>query len=421
MMEIRLPYGKEYLFITLDGEADSITGKELPSLDSPYEKILQALRNPLNCRPLRELVSPADRIVIVHTDITRATPNHILIPALIDELLDSGAEEKNITLLNGTGSHRGQSRDELAVMLGEEVVKRFRVIQHDAFDPAGLVFTGRTESGNDIYLNREYVEADIRIVTGFIEPHFFAGFSGGPKALLPGIAGIESIMANHNAAHISSTCATWGITTGNPLWEEIARAATFAMPHFCLNVSLNADKGITGIFAGELFSAHAEGCAFVADQAMVPVRQPYDIVIATNSGYPLDQNLYQAVKGLSAAAGITKKGGAIVMAAACQDGMPDHGHFRNILAAHDDPQSLLRSLGPHTVPDQWQAQILAKILLHCSVYLYSGGLNDDDLKTAMINRCGNIADTVEKLRAIYGGSARMAVMPEGPLTIPFIQ
>ncbi len=419
-MHIELPYGKGVLPVHLDVDADIISGRECPPLDMAEDKILDALRSPIGCRPLRDLVSPQSSVVIVHTDITRPTPNHIILPVILKELIDAGATRENISLLNATGSHRGQSMDELAAMLGEDTVRDYRIIQHDAFNPGELVFTGRTASGNDIYLNREYVGADLRIVTGFIEPHFFAGFSGGPKALLPGIAGIGSIMANHCAVNIGNPDAVWGKTIGNPVWEEIARAATFAPPHFCLNVSLDIDKRITGIFAGELSAAHEAGCAFVGEHSMARVNGLYDIVLTTNSGYPLDQNLYQAVKGLSAAAGITKKGGAIIMAARCGEGMPEHGNFRRILEAHPDPQSLLSSLGPETVPDQWQAQILARILLHCDVYMYSDGLNDRDLETAMIRRCGDIPRTVKDCVCARGGKASVAVMPAGPLTVPFI-
>ena len=419
-MKVELPYGKGFLPVQLGYDADIISGSEYPHIDKAEDKILDALRSPAGCRPLRDMVKPQSRIVIVHTDITRPTPNHIILPVILNELLDAGASREKISLLNATGSHRGQSMDELAQMLGEDTVRNFRIIQHDAFNPAGLVFTGCTASGNDIYLNREYVCADLRIVTGFIEPHFFAGFSGGPKLLLPGIAGIDSIMANHCAANIGSADAVWGKTWGNPIWEEIAEAAAFAPPHFCLNVSLDIDKRITGIFAGELFAAHEAGCAFVREQSMVRVNGLYDIVLATNSGYPLDQNLYQAVKGLSAAAGITKRGGAIIMAAGCVDGMPEHGNFRRFLEAHRNPGNLLRSLGPATVPDQWQAQILARILLHCDVYIYSDGLSDHDLETAMTRRCVDIPQTVKGLVLARGGNASVAVMPAGPLTVPFL-
>jgi nickel-dependent lactate racemase len=248
-MHIELPYGKGVLPVHLDVDADIISGRECPPLDMAEDKILDALRSPIGCRPLRDLVSPQSSVVIVHTDITRPTPNHIILPVILKELIGAGATRENISLLNATGSHRGQSMDELAAMLGEDTVRDYRIIQHDAFNPGELVFTGRTASGNDIYLNREYVGADLRIVTGFIEPHFFAGFSGGPKALLPGIAGIGSIMANHCAVNIGNPDAVWGKTIGNPVWGEIARAATFAPPHFCLNVSLDIDKRITGIFA----------------------------------------------------------------------------------------------------------------------------------------------------------------------------
>jgi lactate racemase len=202
-------------------------------------------------------------------------------------------------------------------MLGADIVTNYRCLQHDAEADDQLVSMGVTSTGNSLRLNRRWVEADLRISVGFIEPHFFAGFSGGPKGVLPALSGAESVWTNHGYAVLSHPNATWGVTQGNPVWEEMREAALACGPVFLVNVSMNNQRQITGIFAGDLLSAHAEGCAFVRQHVMVSVDAPYDVVLTTNSGYPLDQNLYQSIKGISAARRILRSGGAILLAAAC--------------------------------------------------------------------------------------------------------
>ncbi|MBN1382288.1 MAG: DUF2088 domain-containing protein, partial [Deltaproteobacteria bacterium] len=258
--------------------------------------------------------------------------------------------------------------------------------------------------------------------TGFIEPHFFAGFSGGPKLVLPGIAGIDSIMRNHRPVHIAHPHATWGITGGNPLWEEITEAARLCPPQFSCHVSLNEEKRITGVFAGELFATHAAGCTFVKEHAMAPVKAPFDIVITSNSGHPLDRNLYQTVKGLSAAARIAAPGGSIIMTSACQDGLPETGGFASILEGFGSPVEARNALAEResALPDQWQVQILAQVLSEHDVFMYADGLSDDDLSRAWIKRSRSIEETLAGLMARYGPQARIGVLPEGPQVIPYM-
>ena len=213
----------------------------------------------------------------------------------------------------------------------------YRCLQHDCWDDDNLVPLGETIFGNPVRIDRQYMEADVKILTGFIEPHFFAGFSGGPKAVLPSIAGIESVMSNHGAGMVGAAEARWGVTRGNPIWEEMLDVAKKTEPTFLLNVTINRRREITGIFAGDLEAAHARGCEFCRQSAMVPVPHAYDIVITSNSGYPLDLNLYQAVKGMSAASEAVRPGGAIIVAAQCWDGLPDHGEYARLLRSAEQP------------------------------------------------------------------------------------
>jgi nickel-dependent lactate racemase len=266
------------------------------------------------------------------------------------------------------------------------------------------------------------MEANVKILTGFIEPHFFAGFSGGGKAAMPGMAGQQTVLGNHDAQMIGNPRATWGVTWGNPIWEEAREAALMTTPTFLLNVTLNRNKEITGVFAGSLEAAHDAGIEFVRETAMVAVDEPFDIVITTNSGYPLDMNLYQAVKGMSAAEQVVREGGAIIIAAACSDGIPDHGLYGKLLREADSPSALFHSIihNAETRQDQWQAQIQARIQLRAVVYVYSDNLTDAQIQAALLRPCRNIAATIEQLREKYGHDARIGIIPEGPQTIPYL-
>jgi nickel-dependent lactate racemase len=266
------------------------------------------------------------------------------------------------------------------------------------------------------------MEAEVKILTGFIEPHFFAGFSAGPKGVLPSIAGAESVQSNHGYAMIGSPNATWGVTEGNPIWEEMREVALRTNPTFLLNVTLNTDRQITGIFAGDMMKAHAAGIAFVKENSMVRVTAPYDVVITTNGGYPLDQNLYQSIKGVSAAARIIKPGGSIITASACEDGLPNHGGFVNILRQGKTPQDLVDLIARpgFSEPDQWQVQIQAKIQLSNDTYIYSENLSDEDIQLAQYKPCRDIEQLVQDLLVKYGPDARICAMPEGPQTVAYV-
>jgi lactate racemase len=361
--------------------------------------------------------------VVVHTDITRATPNDRILPVLLDELEQAGIARQNITLLNGLGTHRRQTEAELRAMLGDRILSGYRCIQHDFNDADSLVSLGETSLGHPVRLNRTFLEADVRILTGFIEPHFFAGFSGGPKAVLPALAGAESVFTNHAVEMISHPKASWGILAGNPIWEEMREVALRTNPTFLLNVALNARREITGVFAGDMLTAHAKGCAFVKMNAMCAVDRPYDIVITTNSGYPLDQNLYQSVKGMSAANQIVKQGGSIIIATACEDGLPAHGQYAALLAEAGSPQAVIEMISQpgFSTHDQWQVQTQALIQGRADVYVYSDGLTDRQIQQALFIPCRKLEHTVSELQAKYGSQARICVIPEGPLTIPYLR
>ena len=419
-MKVNLAYGQGHLTVELpDGHTTVIRPSHTAGLPTERGAVLTALDHAIGTRPLREWIKPGDRVCLLFTDITRATPNERLIPLLLDYLRDVPRE--NITLLNQLGSHRPNTRAELERMLTPAVVKNYRVLNHEPENPDALVQLGATSDGTPALINRHAVEADVRIVTGFIEPHFFAGFSGGVKGIMPGVAGLKTIMSNHGARNIGDPAAAFGITAGNPLWEDLRDIARRVGPSFLLNVALNDVNQITGVFAGDLIEAHQAGCEFVRQSAMQKCDAPFDIVVTTNSGYPLDLNLYQGVKGMSAAARIVKPGGTIILACECREGVPAGSPFDQLLRSAPGPEAILTLLSApgFARPEQWQAQIQSLIQRKATVLVHSS-LPDDVVRAAHLTPCRDISAAVEELLQAKGNGARIAVLPQGPLTIPYL-
>ena len=421
-MRVRLAYGTEGLALELDAGLD-VTVVEpafVPALPDPAAAVRAALGAPIGSPPLSDLVAPGMRVGVVFSDITRPAPSPLLLSAVL-EVLDAvpGVEP---VLFNALGTHRPNTPDELRAMVGDAIVERRRIVQNDAFDPATQVRVGTTSKGHETWLNAELMRCDLKVLTGFIEPHLFAGFSGGGKAVMPGMAGQRTVLGNHDAGMVGHPRAVWGVTRGNPVWEEIREVAGQAGRLFLLNVTLNRDKAVTGVFAGDLDRAHEAGCAFVRRSAMVAVPRPFDIVVTTNSGYPLDLNLYQSVKGLRAADPIVRPGGAIVLAARCRDGIPEHGLYGRLLRESKSPEDLLARISApgFLEQDQWQAHIQALVQRKADVYVRSDGLTDDEIRAAHLKPSRRVEDTIAALLARYGRGASICVMPEGPQTIPYL-
>jgi lactate racemase len=394
--------------------------KHVPGLSNEGEEIRRALKAPRGSPPLRELIKTSDTVAVVFSDITRPQPRERMLPVLLEEI--SHVPVDQVVLVNALGTHRPNTPEELTGMLGCDVASMYRVVQHDPTDPGRLTRVGDMPSGVSLSINRDYAQSSIKILTGFIEPHFFAGFSGGPKAVLPGLANADAVFDNHSYSMIADPRATWGVTKGNPIWEAMLAGALTTSPTFLLNVTLNREKQITGVFAGELVRAHEEGARFVHSTALAPVAQPFDIVITSNSGYPLDLNLYQAVKGMSAAAHVVKPGGSIIVAAECWDGVPSHGEYGSLLLEAPNPlamQDHIRSF-KKVRQDQWQVQIQAQIQAKADVYVRSDGIDDDTIRNAMLKPCFSIEETLERLLVQYGPEATVCVLPEGPMTIPYL-
>jgi lactate racemase len=419
-MRTHLQYGTTGLDVELPSDnVTVITPRFVAGLPDERAAFQEAVRRPLRSASLRDVVRATDRVAIVIPDITRPLPTDRLLPWVLEEIDHVPLER--VVIVNGTGSHRVNTPGELLGMVGADVYRRVRVVNHDAHDPAGLAPVGAGEDGGAVSVCRAYVEADRRIVLGLVEPHFMAGFSGGYKGVFPALADIGSIMRYHDAQMIGDPNSTWGVLDGNPTQQRIRHDGALLPVDFCINVTVNRSRAITGMFCGGVLAAHAAGCSFSRETVMVACDRPFPVVVTTNSGYPLDQNLYQAVKGMSAAAQIVSDAGFIVAASRCNDGFPSHGNFRSLLLDHGSPRALLDTITApgHLVFDQWEAQLLALIQLKARVGLHSE-LPASEVRAAHLEPVGDIAQAVaDELRRI-GQDAPVAVLPEGPMTIPYI-
>ena len=421
-MRVRLAYGESGLAIDVDSARTTVV-EPVPhqAAADPVEVLRRALREPVAGPPLRDRVRRGQTVAISACDGTRPQPRHLMIPAVLAELEDV-VDLADVVILVATGTHRGNSDAELREMFSDEIVDTVRIVNHDARDQAQLVWLGVHGNGVPVWLNRQWVDADVRITTGFVEPHFFAGFSGGPKLVAPGLAGLDTVLVLHDAARIGSPDATWGVTHGNPVHDDVRAIAEATGVTFALDVVLNRDKDIVAAFGGDLLPMHAAACAAAKQIAMRPVVAPFDVVVTTNSGYPLDQNLYQSVKGMSAAHQIIRRGGTIICAAECRDGFPDHGSYRSVLSSADSPQALFDQISrrTETTPDQWQVQIQARIQSTSRVVMHTGTLTDADLAAVHLEQTPDISTTVAESLAAAGPDARLCILPEGPQTIPYV-
>lgn len=421
-MHVRLAYGDDGLLVDLPDDATVIEPVWRPGVADVDAALRQALTSPVDGPPLREVVHPGQTVAISVCDGTRAQPRRPMLEAVLDQL-DGIVPDEAVVVLVATGTHRGNTPAELSAMLGPELLGRVRVVNHDARDADALRWMGRFGADVPVWLNREWVDADVRITTGFVEPHFFAGFSGGPKMVAPGLAGLDTVLVLHDARRIGHPMARWGVTVGNPVHDDVRAIAEATGVDFAFDVLLNAGQEVVAAYAGRLPWSHARACEAARSACMRAVRAPFDVVVTTNSGFPLDQNLYQAVKGLSAAAQVVKQGGTIVAAAECRDGFPAHGEYRSMLASGRSLPELLDDIErrPVTVPDQWQAQIQAKVQAKARVVMHTSGLSPADLAAAHLGHTDDVAGAVRAALAGAGAGATLCVLPEGPQTVPYLE
>lgn len=429
-MLVNLAYGVDGRTVEVPDDASVIRPTELAGLADQPGAISAALARPLAGPSLAELVNGAarasgdgaarvsahraPRVVVVFPDLTRPMPNRTVLPPLLRALAACGVPDADITLLCATGTHRQATRAEMQELVGSDIVARYAIVDHQADSPQH-VKVGEVD-GTPVLLQREYVEAEVRIITGFAEPHFFAGFSGGPKAVCPGLAATETILEAHHPRRIADAGATFVTRRGNPVHDFVRAAVALAPPHLSIDVAINQAREVAAVFAGPLAAVHDAACAFVESSAVQQVSAPFDVVVSTNSGHPLDRNLYQAVKGMAAAERIVRPGGIIVMAAACVDGIPGEGAFAKVLSSAQTADDLVDAAGGPEL-DRWQAQVLGRVLRRAQVWLYSDGLTDEMTIDALLVPVHDLSTVVGDALAALGGTGTVAVLPEGPLTV----
>src|SRR4051794_4537935 len=426
-MQTRVAYGDTGLWLDVPDDSTIVTPSHRPAAADQRQAVREALRRPAAGPPLRERVRRGQTVAVSACDITRPQPREVMIPVLLEEL-DGIVNLDDVVVLVATGTHRANTKDELRAMFGDEVVDSVRIVNHDSRASETMVWRGTFGNDVPVWLNREWSEADVRITTGFVEPHFFAGFSGGPKMVAPGLAALDTVLVLHDAKRIGDPRATWGITEGNPVHDDVRAIAAATADAgvgvtYAFDVILNSAQQVISAFGGDLLPMHAAAVEACRAVAMAPVDAPFDVVVTTGSGYPLDQNLYQSVKGMSAAAQVTRPGGLIVCAAECVDGFPDHGSYREVLTSAGSPRELLDLIAAReaTVPDQWQVQIQARIQDAHRVVVHTSHLSDAELAGAYLAQTADIGATVAEEAGRLGPGARVCVLPEGPQTIPYVR
>lgn len=417
-MQIKLPYGKQTLDLCLeDRHVHSVLRSDIHSYraeKSGSELVKDALEHPIGTPRLCDMAKGKQNIVIISSDHTRPVPSHIIMPLLLREIR-LGNPNANITILVATGLHRSTTPEELTNKYGKTITENERIVIHDCDDEKNLVHLGPLPSGGELIINRLAAEADLLVAEGFIEPHFFAGFSGGRKSVLPGVASRATVIYNHNSRFINSQNARTGKLDGNPIHTDMLYAARAARLDFVVNVVIDAGHEPIYAVAGDCDLAHRRGVDFLSAKCRVKAA-PADIAISTNGGYPLDQNIYQSVKGMTAAEATVKKGGVIIMVAKANDGHGGESFYQTLKGADDLSQlmqSFLDRAPEHTLVDQWESQILTRILLHCRV-IFVSSCEDSMIRDMHMIPAHDMTEAMQIAKELVGkDDYTVTVIPDG--------
>ncbi len=422
-MNIRLDYGRDGLMVQVpDENLNAILRlNPAPPLSDPMGAVQEALQNPIGSAPLAERCQGRRSACVVMSDITRPVPNAVLLPPLLACLEGAGIARERITLLVATGTHRPNTPEELLGMVGPAVVRDYRIVNHFARDPDSHVRIGIGPNGTPFEVDRRYLEAEVRITTALIEPHFMAGFSGGRKSVCPGICSLETVKTWHGPRFIGHARSEAGVLEGNPLHEDAVRAARLAGTDFILDVALDEERRITGVFAGDLEAAWHAGVRHVERVVRAKLSSPADVVLTTSAGYPLDLTYYQAVKGMVGALPAVKEGGSIVVAARCAEGLGSQ-EFSDSLLGHDDLEAFVARLYEpgFFIPDQWEVQELAKARRKAEIFCFSEGIDAATLARCFVRPVPSVEAGVREALSQHGPGARLVVIPKGPYVLPLV-
>ncbi len=425
-MQVRLRYGSEGLLATLpDGNVTAVLHlNRVPLLPDPLTAVREALQTPIGSPPLRDVARGRPEACVVISDITRPVPNRLILPPLLHALADAGLGPERVTILVGTGLHRPNTDDELREMVGEGVFGcGARFVNHVARSVSEQVELGTTPGGVPVVIDRTYVEAGLKILTGLIEPHLMAGYSGGRKAICPGISGLETIKAWHGPRLLEPAECRAGNILGNVEHEEALAVGRAAGADFIVNVTMDDQRRVTGVFAGDMEQAHMAGMAYAERQCKVVVAEPVDIVLTTNAGYPLDLTFYQGVKGMSAALPILRRGGTIIAAHKCEEGIGNEEFTRLLLQTPDIEEYVAATYRPDVFTiDQWQFHMMAKVLRHADAVLnLSDGIDYETLSQCFVTPIRSVEEGIERALRKHGPDATIAAIPDGPYVLPCLR
>ncbi len=420
-MQLTLDYGRDGLAVEIPDAnlAAVLTLQPHEPLPDPVAAVERALATPIGSRPLAELARGKRNACVVISDITRPVPNRVLLPPILRTLERAGIRPQAITILIATGTHRPNDGAELVELVGPEIARDYRVENHAAVDPASHVDLGLSPRGVPIQVDRRYVEAELKVTTALIEPHFMAGFSGGRKSVCPGLCSLESVKVWHGPHFIGHERAESGVLEGNPVHEEALRIARRVGIDFICEVTLDRERRITGVFAGDLEQAWLAGVRQAERVARAAIDPPADVVVTTAAGHPLDLTYYQAVKGMVGALPAVKEGGTVILAARCAEGIGSRQFRESLLESEDVEAFVARTYRPgFFVPDQWEVHELAKALRHAEVCCFSEGIDADTLRRCHVTPVPSVEAGLQTALRRHGPNARVAVIPQGPYVIP---
>lgn len=420
-MQVHLKYGNEGLYLEFP-ETPHFKGVLYPAeaapLSDPTGAVSESLNAPIETPPLKTLAAGRKDAVIVISDITRPVPNSLLLPIICGQLEAAGIARSDITILVATGIHRPNEGGELERLVGKEVASTYRIINHFSKQQDDMALVGHVGDGVPAYVNKAYVDADLKILTGFIEPHMWAGFSGGRKSILPGISSVQTLEFMHGPEMVAHPKTAYGVLEGNPFHQAGLEIMQKAGADFIVNVTLDTSKRVTGVFAGHPVRAHLEGVDFLSRHCIKTLDEPLDFVVTTNAGAPLDCNLYQTAKGLSGVSGATREGGVILIATECLEGFGSE-EYRAVFEHATSPAAFIENLMKKEffMPDQWCAQETYQVMMKNEVWVYTHGIDDETLERFHFTPVSDISNAIEQLLWRFGQDARWAIVPDGPMLI----
>jgi lactate racemase len=420
-VRVILKYGSEGLPVDLPtspGFLGVLAPSEPEALHDPGEAVAQSLVSPVRGRPLAELARGRKSACLVISDVTRPVPNPVLLPPLLEVLESAGVPRSEILILVATGMHRPSSDEERSRLVGPDAARSYRILDHYAKRAEDMVEVGRIGGKTPALVNRHYVSADLKILTGFIEPHMWGGYSGGRKSILPGISSLETLQYMHGPEMVAHPGCEYGQLEGNPFHEAGLEVMALAGADFIVNVTLDTKKRVTAVFSGDPVEAHLEGCRFLSNHCVLELDAPLDFVVTTNAGAPLDCNLYQTVKGITGAAPAVKPGGDILIASRCLEGAGSP-EYRKILDSVDSPRAFLNRVlqKEFFIPDQWCAQETYQVVVDRGVWVYSEGFSPEELRRYHFHPVHHVGEGLRALLEKHGPEARWAVVPDGPMLI----